>query len=62
MTIEEIRKNAPKGATHYRQFSSSIRYVKYTGDIDYFWTNDGWVEFSVKNLPLDVVKKLKPLH
>lgn len=61
MTEDEIKANAPDGATHYRQLQSLVRYVKCAGDVDYFWTKDSWMEFSVKNLPIDIVKKLKPL-
>lgn len=32
MTIDEIRKNAPDGATHYRKFSCTIRFIKFDND------------------------------
>jgi len=41
MTIEEIKKNAPKGATHYWDYPASnlpIDYYKIDNDFLYVWT------------------------
>ena len=38
MTIEEIRKNAPKGATHYHKLSNMVVYLQ--GEVGYwYWWN-----------------------
>ena len=52
MTMEEIRKNAPSGATHYLESKKGILYVKN----EMIWFRDSWcfATFSDKS-------KIKPL-
>lgn len=60
MTIEEIRKNAPQGATHYRDdttyptyyinASNGIFYFTKSGDIKKSFTGKAWLEINLKML------------
>ena len=38
ITLDEIRSNAPEGATHYKEVIANIAYLKYDGD--------GWMRHS----------------
>lgn len=62
MTLEEIRKNAPEGATHY--------YICEDGDVIYYiyknrslmWHNNGrWGYVFDPQEPCDLSDSLKPL-
>ena len=57
MTIEEIRNNAPDGATHYEIEGRSIYYYKFNNINLSIWNrNKGWllkpVEWAVNIKPL----------
>jgi hypothetical protein len=43
MTIDQIRENAPEGATHYHNFDGGVAYFKipYIG-VNLFWNVFGW--------------------
>ena len=57
MTIEEIRKNAPKGATHYEIDSRFIYYYKFNNSNLSIWNrNKGWM---LK--PIEWAADIKPL-
>lgn len=44
MTIEEIRKNAPEGATHYLDRLGDIVYYRYPFNfLCRYWDGLGWV-------------------
>ena len=55
MTIEEIRKNAPDGATHYSTYGGFVIYHKFQDKGIYVWDCDHWRRFSC------FVENLKPL-
>jgi hypothetical protein len=42
MTPEEIRKNAPDGATHYKDYNGFISYYKFGHRHSFFWNIDYW--------------------
>lgn len=42
MTIEEIRKNAPEGATHYKDYGGVVAYYKITPKHSFFWNCNYW--------------------
>ena len=48
MTIEEIRKNAPNGATHYSLFTDT--YYKECLGLVYVWNNSGWFRSIYKTV------------
>lgn len=57
MSIEEIRKNAPDGATHYSDLDEDVVYYQKTNNV-IFWDDvyDVWDEVYF-DMP-----ELKPLH
>mgnify|MGYP003611192951 FL=1 len=62
MTIEEIRKNAPKGATHYLDGEKGFDYVRI--DMNELWIDIWNARFSCF-LPIGYIAKssrYKPLH
>lgn len=67
MTIEEIRKNAPDGATHYEKVLKTIIYIKLENHFTYYWnmSNDfeySWIVLACRSLMKPYIKdKLKPL-
>lgn len=56
MTIEEIRRNAPEGATHYDDVGI---YYKKEGKFLYMEINDGWIWYT--NIELISEFEIKPL-
>lgn len=44
MTIEEIRKNAPEGATHYIDDDGFFDYYKIENDEMYGFNNRNWIK------------------
>lgn len=46
MTIEEIRKNAPSGATSYATPMGRVTYIKDTLDGRRMWKNNRWMIFN----------------
>ncbi|MCA4780295.1 hypothetical protein IF090_11735 [Acinetobacter towneri] len=42
MGIDEIRKNAPEGATHYSVDSNQTDYIKHEHGNWYVWYKDNW--------------------
>lgn len=69
MNIEEIRKNAPLGATHYKfDTFNCLRYLKITKDQSFMWCDydsgeNRWRKISYHNFEnLDLDIELKPLH
>lgn len=63
MTLDQIKKNAPSGATHYRNadYSHNIEYYKLDGDflcVWYFFSYDGdWY----RSKHVTSVDQLRPL-
>lgn len=54
MNIDEIKKNAPRKATHYRNTGFGIRYYRIF-DGAHLWYFNYWIESEID------IKKLKPL-
>ena len=46
MNIDEIRKNAPNGATHYKIYGGFAFYHKFNNKRIYVWDCDHWRRFS----------------
>lgn len=44
MTLDEIRSNAPDGATHYTVDEFSVSYIKEKNGIIYAWVRGGWMK------------------
>lgn len=64
MTIEEIRKNAPQGATHYHPNNGLAIYVKKLGVSYAIWNDlkNDWIYGSTTfNLMKEFSPNLKPL-
>lgn len=58
MTIDEIRKNAPDGATHYSE--TTMEYIYLKESYKYGWkcfVFGGWFPYSVED-----GEEIKPLH
>lgn len=60
MTIEEIRANAPDGATHYDANDDDEPY-KLDDDSVYYWRRGFWHFFCYRNRTGDLAMDLKPL-
>lgn len=60
MTIEEIRKNAPKGATGY--FEHTKNYLKNKNGIWYVWFNRRWLRVKQMTYLFSIMDSIKPLH
>lgn len=59
MTLDEIHKNKPEGATHYSDFYNHITYYKVNDYID-LWDNVEWTYFDdLENIG---IYELKPLY
>lgn len=54
-SIEEIRKNAPIGATHYIEINSVFYYYKYSKGFLYFFNEVDW------SITYRKMHRLKPL-
>lgn len=52
MTNQQVKDNAPKGATHYSTYGGFVIYHKFQDKGIYVWDYDHWRRFScfVKNL------------
>lgn len=63
MDLNQIRLNAPVGATHYK-IRSSVDYYRIEGDFIYVWFNHPAIKEFVRYLPLELARWLdiKPLH
>lgn len=64
MTIDEIKKNAPSGATHYTTRFKTVFYVKMQSHYIYWWKFDfdkdyHWSILGCRSIVK--IKKLKPL-
>ncbi|UJQ43480.1 hypothetical protein [Acinetobacter phage vB_AbM_WUPSU] len=55
MNIEEIRKNKPEGATHYKEWGSIIVYFKIENDVAYVYLFGDWGMYYLRCL------EIKPL-
>lgn len=42
MTEQQIKDNAPDGATHYRDYGGSVAYYKITSAHKFFWNFNYW--------------------
>lgn len=51
MNIDEIKKNAPDGATHY---DKSGDYWKINGDIAYFTCVNSWVRYAFNDVQMKI--------
>lgn len=56
MTIEEIRNNAPSGATHYKTHDGYVSYYKFGQGCSFFWNIDSW-----STTYIDIIPFTKPL-
>lgn len=57
MTIEEIRKNAPDGATHYDENRIGLIYIKYVDNAP-FYTYSDFILWRKMNPHYDTIKPL----
>ena len=57
MTLEEIRKNAPKGATHYSENQIGLLYIKYI-EGEPFYTYSDRTEWRKMNPYYDSIMPL----
>jgi hypothetical protein len=66
MTIEEIRKNAPDGATHYHEYKQpifiNVEYARFVGGIRQIWNHyfNDWIFDCVDELEQSS-EEFKPL-
>lgn len=58
MTLEEIKANAPEGATHYRLRRNDRAIGYYVKHMNLHFLHGAWQK---ADFPLDEVKTLKPL-
>lgn len=56
MDIEEVRKNKPEGATHYKEWGSIIVYFKIENDVAYAYLFGDWGIYYLCGL------EIKPLY
>ena len=56
MTIDEIRKKAPVGATHYKTHENHDSYYKFGHRCSFFWNIDSWSATYI-----DILSFAKPL-
>lgn len=58
MTLDEIRKNKPNGATYYAYLYDQLEYLKTINGLWYWWNGYSWLycrEKTVKSLNLIVI-------
>lgn len=64
MNIDEIKRNAPDGATHYRVLNGKLEYLKkitYRDDWYIWWdSHNGWMTTLWKRV--EIGKDIKPLN
>lgn len=60
MTPEEIRKNAPDGATHYCQIGDNVNYHKVIKGVDFYYRDGKGLISAFNQLP-DIYRYLQPL-
>lgn len=57
-TIEEIRKNAPSGATHYFDYDKGFIVYLFKYNYGYRQIKDNIISFYDSGIPLDQIKPL----
>lgn len=61
MSIEEIRKNAPAGATHYYENEFFDSFYFYSGDVNLWFVWNSRLKYWSSNVFQERISELKPL-